>query len=70
MSPKKFFVHEEKIINIEDFMHNMVDYDGGRFNDFYLRHKIFTDWKKSFFHPFQEEQRKIPKEKKLEETSN
>lgn len=51
-------------------MHNMVDYDGGRFNDFYLRHKIFTDWKKSFFHPFQEEQRKIPKEKKLEETSN
>ena len=52
---KPFFVHEERREDIESFMHNLVEYDEQRYNDFLLRQQIFSDWRYEFFIPFEEE---------------
>ena len=36
-------------------MHNMIEYDEQRYNDFLLRQQIFSDWRYEFFIPFEEE---------------
>ena len=46
---RSFFVAEEKRENIETFMHNLVDYDNGLCNDFYLQQVIFDEWRIEFF---------------------
>ena len=52
MGQKTFFQHEEKRQNIESWMHHMVDYDEGYFNDFLLRQKLFAQWRHLFFMDF------------------
>lgn len=37
MLTKQFFLHEERRYNIEEFMHSLVGYDRGYFNDYTLR---------------------------------
>ncbi len=37
MLSKQFFVHEERRYNNEEFMHSLIGYDRGYFNDYLLR---------------------------------
>ena len=64
MCPRQFFLHEEKRSNIEFFMHFMVDYDRGRYNDFLLRRELFADWKSTFYLQYRNAQLKKKKEGK------
>lgn len=34
-------------------MHSMIGYDKGDYNDFLLRQRMFSHWRKMFFEPFQ-----------------
>ena len=38
-------------------MHSLIGYDEGRYNDFLLRQKIFSHWRRKFFMSFYEEQK-------------
>lgn len=52
MTQKGFFVHEEKRTDIEEFMHSLVGYDRGDYNDFLLRQRLFSHWRNKFFQGF------------------
>lgn len=51
LTQKQFFQHEEKRLNIEEFMHSIVGYDRGNYNDFLLRQRLFSHWRSLFFEP-------------------
>lgn len=45
MLTKQFFLHEERRLNIEEFMHSLIGYDRGHFNDYLLRENLFSHWR-------------------------
>lgn len=49
LTQKTFFVHEEKRSNIEEWMHSIVGYDRGDYNDFLLRQRMFSHWRNLYF---------------------
>lgn len=52
LTQKSFFQHEEKRYSIEEWMHSMVGYDRGDYNDFLLRQRLFHHWRSHFFEHF------------------
>ena len=70
MSTKHFFVSEERRKNIEAYLHYLIEYDRGHFNDYSLRQKLFKEWKDTFFEPFKREfDQKYKGKEKFEEES-
>jgi len=57
LSTKNFFVHEQKIVNIEEFMHSVIGYDKGDNNDYLLRQRLYDHWRTRFYIPFREKQK-------------
>lgn len=51
-STKHFYVAEDKRKDLEKWIHNLVTYDEGNFNDYSLKQRIFAHWKENFFLPF------------------
>ena len=35
--------------NIEQFLHSLVGYDKGNYNDYLLRQRMFSHWKTTWF---------------------
>jgi hypothetical protein len=49
MLTKQFFLHEERRYNIEEFMHSLIGYDRGYYNDYMLRENLFSHWREEFY---------------------
>lgn len=45
MLTKQFFLHEERRFNMEEWMHSLIGYDRGHFNDYLLRQNLFGHWR-------------------------
>ena len=63
MLTKQFFLHEERRLNIEEFMHSLVGYDRAHFNDYLLRENLFSHWREEFYEKAKE--KKLFKRKKF-----
>lgn len=49
LTQKQFFQHEEKRYSIEEWMHSIIGYDRGNYNDFLLRQRMFSHWRTLYY---------------------
>lgn len=54
MSTKKFFLSEDRRKS-DTFLTNQIKFDKGNYNDFFMKKRLFDEWKKKFFFPFAKE---------------
>ncbi len=52
LTQKQFFQHEDKRHNIEEWMHSIVGYDRGDYNDFLMRQRMFSHWRTLYYESY------------------